>query len=61
VSFAAADLGRAQRWAERGYDRALETYPGLWGRAFIAPTLDDLGILVEFHGPSAAGHGPCGD
>lgn len=61
VSFAAADLGRAQRWAERGYDRALETYPGLWGRAFLAPTLDDLGMLVEFHGPTAAGHGACGD
>ena len=60
VSFAAADLGRAQRWAERGYEHALETYPGLWGQSFLAPTLDDLGMLIEFHGPTAAGHGPCG-
>ena len=60
VSFAAADLGRAQRWVERGYERKLDTYPGLWGRSFLAPTLDDLGMTVEFHGAAAKGSGPCG-
>jgi len=58
VSFAAADLGRAQRWVERGYERKLENYAGLWGTSFLAPTLDDLGMLIEFHGPSEKA--PCG-
>jgi len=60
VSFAAADLGRAQRWAERGYERKLDTYAGLWGPSFLAPTLDDLGMLIEFHGPAGKGQGVCG-
>lgn len=60
VSFAAADLGRAQRWVERGYERAIDTYPGLSGRSFLAPTIDDLGMLIEFHGPAAKGQGVCG-
>jgi len=60
VSFAAADLGRAQRWVERGYDRKLDLYPGLSGRSFLAPTLDELGLLIEFHGAAAKGQAPCG-
>lgn len=60
VSFAAADLGRAQRWVERGYERKLAPYPGLSGQSFLAPTLDDLGMLIEFHAAPAKGQGPCG-
>ena len=59
VSFAAADLGRAQRWVERGYERKLTRYAGLSGESVLAPTLDDLGMLIEFHGPSKAGANPC--
>ena len=60
VSFAAADLGRAQRWVERGYERKLTRYAGLQGEAFLAPTHDDLGLLIEFHGLPKAGANPCG-
>ena len=60
VSFVAADLGRAQRWVERGYDRKLDLYPGLSGPSFLAPTLDDLGLLIEFHGQATKGKKPCG-
>ena len=60
VSFAADDLGRAQRWVERGYERKIDTYSGLWGQSFLAPTLDDLGMVIEFHGATAEGQSPCG-
>lgn len=58
VSFGVADLGRAQRWVERGYERKLATYRGLSGESFLAPTRDDLGLSIEFHaiGPRRA---PC--
>lgn len=59
VSFATADLSRAQRWIERGYERKLDVYPGLSGTSFLAPSLDDLGMLIEFHAPTDGGH-PCG-
>lgn len=49
VSFGVADLGRAQRWVERGYERTLATYRGLSGESFLAPTRDDLGLSIEFH------------
>ncbi|HVI56089.1 MAG TPA: VOC family protein [Luteibacter sp.] len=49
VSIAVTDLGRAQRWVERGYERKLATYPGLSGESFLAPTQDDLGLSIEFH------------
>lgn len=49
VSLGVSDLGRAQRWAERGYERALATYPGVWGTSVLAPTQDDLGLSIEFH------------
>jgi hypothetical protein len=49
VSFGVADLGRAQRWVERGYERKLPTYRSLFGESFLAPTQADLGLSVEFH------------
>jgi hypothetical protein len=49
VSIGADDLGRAQRWAERGYETRLTRYRGLSGDAFLAPTREDLGLLIEFH------------
>ncbi len=49
VSIGVADLGRAQRWVERGYERKLPVYRGLSGASFLAPTRDDLGLSIEFH------------
>ncbi|MGC1551095.1 MAG: VOC family protein, partial [Rhodanobacter sp.] len=49
VSIGVADLGRAKRWAERGYETALASYRGIEGDAFLAPTQTDLGLLIEFH------------
>jgi hypothetical protein len=49
VSVGVADLGRAQRWVERGYEHKLTTYRGLSGESFLAPTRDDLGLSIEFH------------
>ena len=49
VSFGVSDLGRAQRWVERGYERTLATYQGLSGESVLAPTQDDLGLSIEFH------------
>jgi len=58
VSFGVTDLGRAQRWVERGYERRLATYRGLSGDSFLAPTRDDLGLSIEFHA-IVPGRGPC--
>ncbi|PXV56053.1 Glyoxalase-like domain-containing protein [Dyella jiangningensis] len=58
LSLGVADLGRAQRWVERGYERALTTYPGLSGESFLAPTQDDLGLSIEFHAIRQGGS-PC--
>lgn len=49
VSFGVADLERARRWVERGYEGKLATYRGLSGKSFLAPTQDDLGLSIEFH------------
>jgi hypothetical protein len=49
VSFAVADLGRAQRWVQRGYEQKLPTYRGVSGQSFLAPTQQDLGLSIEFH------------
>jgi hypothetical protein len=49
VSYGVTDLGRAQRWVERGYQQKLTTYRGLWGESVLAPTVDDLGLSIEFH------------
>jgi hypothetical protein len=58
VSFGVSDLGRAQRWVERGYERRLATYRGLWGDSVLAPTRADLGLSIEFHAMSP-GRLPC--
>lgn len=58
VSFGVADLGRAQRWVERGYERKLATYRGVSGESFLAPTQDDLGLSIEFHAMQQ-GNSPC--
>jgi hypothetical protein len=58
VSFGVSDLGRAQRWVERGYERALPTYRGLWGESVLAPSRDDLGLSIEFHAMQPA-RAPC--
>ena len=58
VSFGVSDLGRAQRWVERGYERALPTYHGLWGESVLAPSQDDLGLSIEFHAMQPA-RSPC--
>lgn len=49
VSIGVADLDRAKRQVERGYEKALAGYHGVLGDSFLAPTQDDLGLLVEFH------------
>jgi hypothetical protein len=59
VGIGVADLGRAQRWVERGYERKLARHRGVSGESFLAPTWDDLGMLVEFHA-IGAGTSPCG-
>lgn len=58
VSFGVSDLGRAQRWAERGYERPLVTYAGLWGESVLASTREDLGLSIEFHA-MAPNEAPC--
>src|SRR5690349_16607227 len=58
VSSGAAALWRAQRWAERGYERRLATYRGLSGESVLAPTRDDLGLSIEFHA-IMPGRAPC--
>ena len=52
VSIGVSDLDQAQRRVERGYEvfnRHFPRYKSPFGDAFLAPTRDDLGILVEFH------------
>lgn len=49
VSIATMDLDRAQRWVERGYHQQVTRYVGALGDSFLAPTQDDLGMLIEFH------------
>lgn len=49
VSIGVADLARAKRWVERGYEKVLTGYNGLLGKSFLAPTQNDLGLLIEFH------------
>jgi hypothetical protein len=58
MSLGVTDLARARRWVERGYERPLPIYAGLWGRAFLAPTRVDLGLSIEFHAMQAQA-GPC--
>ncbi|HEY9130404.1 MAG TPA: VOC family protein [Dyella sp.] len=53
VSVGVSDLDRAQRRIERGYEHSLVRYSGEFGKAFLAPTRDDLGLLIEFHAVNA--------
>ncbi len=59
VSLGVDDLGFTQKRVERGYERTLTRYKGTAGEAFLAPTGDDLGMLIEFHAMSKVGR-PCG-
>lgn len=58
IAYGVADLERARRWVERGYERTLPTYRGLAGESFLAPTQDDLGLSIEFHAVRRNGS-PC--
>ena len=49
VSIGVADFTRAKRQVERGYETTLADYRGTLGESFLAPTQDDLGLLIEFH------------
>jgi hypothetical protein len=60
ASVEVADLGRAQRLVERGFERPVTRYAGAFGQSFAAPTRDDLGMTIEFHAPRRAGIGACG-
>jgi hypothetical protein len=60
ASVEVADLGRAQRLVERGYERPVTRYAGPFGQSFAAPTHDDLGMTIEFHAPRRPGIGACG-
>jgi hypothetical protein len=62
VSIAVTDLDRAQRWVERGYQQQLKRYDGALGASFLAPTQEDLGLLIEFHSSAhRATLGGCSD
>ena len=54
ISIEVADIERAQRRVERGYDTQVSRYREAQGDAFLAPTQADLGLLVEFHAPTHA-------
>ncbi|WP_057918368.1 VOC family protein [Lysobacter antibioticus] len=54
LSIAVADLDLAKRRVERGYETELARYRGALGDAFLAPSQDDLGLLIEFHAFSQA-------
>lgn len=49
VSIGVEDLDLAKRRVEHGYETTLANYQGLMGDSFLAPTQDDLGLLMEFH------------
>lgn len=55
IDVAVADIDFARRRVARGYEIELAAYDGLFGTSFLAPTRNDLGMLVEFHAPQAAG------
>jgi hypothetical protein len=49
VSIGVQDVERAQRLVAHGYGVAVERYVGLEGDSILAPTYDDLGLLIELH------------
>lgn len=55
VSIGVADFDKAKRRVERGYEKELASYRGPMGESFLAPTQDDLGLLMEFHAMPKAG------
>ena len=59
VSMGVADLDQTQKRVERGYEQKLKRYKGIAGDAILAPTGDDLGMLIEFHAISKTAK-PCG-
>lgn len=60
VSIGVADLDQARRRVERGYETKLASYRGVLGDSFLAPTRNDLGLLIEFHAlPTMGGGDPC--
>ena len=59
VSLAVADLAAAKRRVERGYEHEIASYQGTLGASFMAPTQQDLGLLVEFHAPLRDGSEAC--
>ncbi|WP_266159268.1 VOC family protein [Dyella silvatica] len=62
VSIGVADLDRTQRRVARGYEKPLTGYRGSLGDSFLAPTQEDLGLLIEFHAMSKVGaRQPCAD
>jgi hypothetical protein len=62
ISIGVTDLDRAKRRVERGYEKDLAGYKGVLGDSFLAPTHDDLGMLIEFHAlPKTGAPKPCGD
>lgn len=58
ISIGVADLEQAKRWVERGYEKELARYQGSLGDSFLAPTQDDLGLLIEFHALPTTTIGP---
>lgn len=54
VGIEVADLDRARRIVERGYGQKVTAYRGVSGDAFAAPTLGELGVVIEFHAPPVA-------
>ena len=59
VSIGVEDLGLAKRRVERGYETTLDDYHGLLGESFLAPTENDLGLMMEFHAATTA-NAACG-
>jgi hypothetical protein len=49
LSLGVEDIERAKRLVQRGYGVKLESYAGLEGDSILAPTYEDLGLLIEFH------------
>ncbi|MBO9706951.1 MAG: VOC family protein [Caulobacter sp.] len=60
ISLEVEDLARARRLVERGYGEPPAGYAGPLGESFLAPTRKDLGLVLEFHEPRAAGAAACG-
>jgi catechol 2,3-dioxygenase-like lactoylglutathione lyase family enzyme len=55
LSLQVKDIDRAQRLVQRGYGVELEHYAGVEGDSILAPTYDDLGLLIEFHAAGVPG------